>query len=647
MALRGLFDTARGVGQDIVGGAQDYIQGLSNVEQQFQSGDRNLGEYVVGTGYYGVARPVEQLFSYFIPDPIEEALGSAVQAGMEYTGLDEQYAKLDEDTRRFIEESTGLAGVLTPSGMLKGQLESRKRSKGGPDTRTDREAARSGMISSNFDVIIDNFYDPNTKTYPGLRGDTQFDKIGRKLAGLGEWGAKGIARTAKLAFNPVARARYMEYGVAPVATEAYKKLAKTEEKINKMPDGPEKTELQKELNRSFETVTSQLQQMANIGAQAGSQPLRRNVPREFAERASMEGTPLYATKKELGKNWFENVAGDLGNVGPVTTQNSKFIQDHIENAWKGSGLDMGKAKILVKQPTGRLTGDHWASLAYNSQVNAIERAFRPTSGRSVYEGGEIVTKQSGPDTWRTGDPEPNVAEKRVLGGRTKKSTAPAGGFSTVSIGKDGAITVKPDVDALRQRLEETRVSEVDGKLSGDESLVKTFAQDSPKNFKIEGQDDRGVWVSFSHPSRAKVEGGMNVLLHVDVDGTLTSVASDLHDFGDKIPVVNKLLEDALPNQVVAVTPPMQTNVQSLSSLRAGDKDNLRAEYNTVVDDQLIDPPKARFSEAELKNELEVLDQLSPSTREVARQLLPVAGNVNFSANVFAPDEEDPLAPTIR
>lgn len=648
MALKGLFDTVYGVGQDLYGGLQDYRQGLMNVEREFQSGDRNVGEYILGTGYYGVAKPVEELFSYFIPDPIEEAIGSAAQYGMEATGLDDALQSLDPDTRRAAEEAFGLFGILSPAGAVKGQLGSRAVAKGAPDTRTAREKARAGMVSSNFDVIIDNFYDPNTKTYPGLRGDTSFDKAGRKLMGLAEWGAKGIARTAKLAFNPVTRARFMETGVTPVATDAYKKLAKLEQRMDAMPAGEAKDALQKEFNEALETITSQMQQMGNIGVQAGTKPLKRNVPREFVERAAMEGTPIYKSKAELGDNWFDTSAGTKGNVGPLSPEVSKFVGDYIEQAWRGSGLDMDRAKILVKAPTGRLTGEHWASMAFNAQVNAIERAFRETTGRKRYVDGEIVRKESGPDTWRTGDLEPDVAEKRVLGGTTETTTAPKGGFYNVEINGD-RIELIPDIDGLRKALEDTRVTrDAEGKLSGDEKLVKTYGKDSPKNFNIVGQDDKGVWISFSHPARAKVEGGMNILMRVEPDGSLTSIASDLHDFGDKLPGINKLLDDALPNQVLATTPPMQSNVFSLSSLRSNKKDNvpLKEEYGKSVEEKLIDKPVPQLSEAQGRAELDVLGDLQPSKTEIARQTIPVAQNVAFTANVLDPDEDFRLDPEL-
>ena len=648
MALKGLFDTAYSFGQDLSKGVQDYGRGLSKVEQEFQSGDRNVGEYILGTGYYGVAKPIEELFSYFIPDPIEEAIGSAAQYGMEATGLDDALQSLDPDTRRAAEEAFGLFGILSPAGAVKGQLGSRAVAKGAPDTRTARERARAGMVSSNFDVIIDNFYDPNTKTYPGLRGATSFDKLGRKLMGLGEWGAKGIARTAKLAFDPVARARFMETGVTPVATDAYKKFAKLEERMNAMPDGDAKKELQKEFNTALETITSQMQQMGNIGEQAGTVPLKRNVPREFVERAAMEGTPIYKSKAELGDNWFDASAGTKGNVGPLNPEVSQFVGDYIEEAWRRSGLDMDRAKILVKAPSGRLTGDHWASMAFNAQVNAIERAFRETTGRKRYVGGEIVRKQSGPDTWRTGDLEPDVAEKRVLGGTTETTTAPPGGFYDVEINGDN-VELVPDIDGLQKALEETRVTrDADGKLSGDEKLVKTFGKDAPKNFDIVGQDNKGVWIRFSHPARAKVEGGMNILMRVEPDGTLTSIASDLHDFGDKLPGINKLLDDALPNQVLAVTPPMQSNVFSLSSLRSNKKDNvpLKEEYGEFVEEKLIDKPKPQLDETQGKEELRVLGDLQPSKAEIARQTVPVAQNVAFTANVLDPDEDFQIDPDL-
>lgn len=93
---------------------------------------------------------------------------------------------------------------------------------------------------------------------------------------------------------------------------------------------------------------------------------------------------------------------------------------------------------------------------------------------------------------------------------------------------------------------------------------------------------------MSKAGEAKVEGGVNMLIKVGIDGNLTGVMSDLHDFMEKIPtgkIANKVglnrrlaraglpqipdvpnvpMQMALPNNVVAVSPPMQSNVVSIT-----------------------------------------------------------------------------------
>ena len=77
---------------------------LARVNQEFESGNRNVPEMIAGTAYEFLGRPVGNLLSSFIPQPVEDALGYVADA----TGIPQAIQGVAEDypkTARFIEEA--------------------------------------------------------------------------------------------------------------------------------------------------------------------------------------------------------------------------------------------------------------------------------------------------------------------------------------------------------------------------------------------------------------------------------------------------------------------------------------------------------------------------------------------------------------
>ena len=80
-------------------------------------------------------------------------------------------------------------------------------------------------------------------------------------------------------------------------------------------------------------------------------------------------------------------------------------------------------------------------------------------------------------------------------------------------------------------------------------------------------DKDGVWFEFSKAGSSITEGGVNFLIKIKPNGRLAAVMSDEHNFLEFIPGVSK----ALPNRVVAVTPPMTGNIRTMRPLQSGSK----------------------------------------------------------------------------
>ena len=442
------------------------------------------------------------------------------------------------------------------------------------------------------------------------KGQNKTQNMIRKGLGMAGWGLNGARRVVSNLFNPMSRAMYNEYGLSSVFTETARALKKQMNKLDRMektstaPDGPTKTELQNQRSlvaSMIETAHSQVQQTANIRQQVGGAvATNTDVPIEFALRAADPNVPqLYFKKADYGDNWYESSgATSVLDADGISPAQAKFAQDHFEQAWKSSGLDMGKARVIVKAPSSRATGDHFASLSSTVQLNAIERAFRPT-GQSQ-------------------------------------------GFYRLVTDDTGKMNILPDINSLEKALEKARVRTETTKGGKEITRGDAGLKAQEKNFSIVGKDKEGVWIQFSHPSRAKVEGGMNLLVHVKPNGDLTGMASDLHDFFNELPVVGVGLKQLMPNQVLAVTPPMKTNIFSISPARREktNNENLKGIYGDSVTQKFVDQPAPGLSLGDAQTATLEAASLRPSMLGVAGQGVEVAQNATFMGQVLKPEEQE-------
>jgi hypothetical protein len=558
---------------------------LAEVEKEFQSGERNIAEYILGTGYYGVAKPIEDVVSAFIPDAIEEGVSKGIASFMEFTGVDKALEKLSPRTRRNLNEMMGMSGFATPARTLTRQ------------TNPTINKARAGRDLSSADVIIPNYYSNKLDKqvqFPGAQITKKFlgeDKAIKhnQIAGAAQWGTKAGARVIANMFNPSARALYKEYGISSVFKKNYNLVQKELKKLEKLRSSKASAEdigKQEMIIQSILEVTqAEMIQTSHIRRQANAQATVEDVPMKFALAAADPNVPeVYFRPAQIGDDWYEKTAAQAPTAGrQISKEDADFVQEHIERVWKNDGgYDRNRVQVIAKVPASKFTGAHMESIKTSKQLNIIENAFRPEGGR---------------------------------------------GFVEFRPGKDGKLIKTYNVDKLK------------------ESIIKVN-EEAPKNkkVKIEKTDDSGVWVSFSHAGRGKVEGGINVLVRVDVNGNIDGYVSDLHDFLDGVPIIGDLLNNALPTQILAVTAPMQTNVYSISTLRSAlDKNKkLKAVYGENVVGRFEDfpkPPEAASKTATLERITEAA-KIKPSALGVAKEVLPVAGNVTFAANVLADNEEE-------
>jgi len=434
-------------------GLNTYRENLANVEQGFKSGDRNLLEYVLGTGYYGVAEPVEQVVSAAIPDFIEEPIAQGVGTVLEKTGVSDAFRKLPPDVQRGIMEGSGLFGVTGIGSRVLGRQD--------PTSR--------GMYTSSGDVIVPNYYNPRAEAFSGpveatlnyLMPDPKVDGIvrpkantkqnaTRKALGFAKFGMRGIGRAANLAFNPRSRALYTEYGISPVYREAYNRYKQAQNKFAKALIDGDSVDIGKARNEVEATVQiaqSQMQQMANIKVQAGQTPRNYNATGSFALSAADPNVPqVYFKPTDIGNNWYDRTAGPAANMREISPDESKFIQDHIQDAWK---FDPETTRVIVKTPRSDITGNHFVDvLGNNPALTPVVDLFKK---------------------------------------RASKSPALLGQYF--------------DVDKLKEDLDKIADPKRFQK-NGKPIIDKDTGQPKKPPFRVVDRDDTGVWITLSRPGRA-------------------------------------------------------------------------------------------------------------------------------------------------
>jgi len=101
----------------------------------------------------------------------------------------------------------------------------------------------------------------------------------------------------------------------------------------------------------------------------------------------------------------------------------------------------------------------------------------------------------------------------------------------------------------------------------------------------------GLWLSTSHVGSAVVEGGVNVMTKILPNQRAMSFVSDVHDFLEKVPVLGKVLEKALPNGEMSITPPIFSDLRLPDVKKADTKGpvtSLNTNQSGKVTDEMLD-----------------------------------------------------------
>lgn len=636
----GLFGIDKDVYDAAMGVYRGALQPQQKVIEEYQKGERDVTELARGMTAKGI-NAVEDLIFNTVTLPFNNRFTQMGYQALPELGMTEAAGKAAEDvgmlTKEFLDdakllgpiqnflrenpsylrdldERATVAGAVNPVRSLI-TLISRK-------TGLD-DAALRGYFLGEGEVIVPNFYGPRTDKYTPIEEDfiqklfkdeawddnksfddnwnnllqnpmlqNQDQNVLRQGYGFIKWGARGANRVLKNLYSAKNKALYAEHGVAPVAKEQIDLMEQTIRDMDaiqsrKPPESASKEvkkawsqefgRAQNRYKRQVEIAHSQIQALANIRTQAGAKARKEDLTYNFALEASDPNAPgIYFRPDQLGSDWLHQSTKNGGNVPgkEVPAEQSAMVQSMMLDAWKD--LDQERMRVIVKKPMSNVTGAHF--------LDVVDKG-----GFAGPVKGQIFDVF---DPKKAGDTAINE-------------------MSTVA-----------DLEsALRKRAE-----------------LQTGARKGKKrpdvDFVVKGSDSTGVYVMVSRNQRkggrGKVEGGINMLIKVEPNGDITGYMSDLHDFLEKTPI-GPVLERALPTQVFAVSPPMQSNVFSIITKE-------RLESRGFGDKPRVARPQAPQGEYEdAVQRLREYNQAQPSLLDRVRQMPDVALNITTTANIMRDD----------
>ena len=574
-----------------------YRQNRAKVRQEFDSGDRNLGEYILGRSYYSLAEPVERLFEAVTPDL---GVGQFIGEQLERTGIP-QYVRENttEDTRRALSEGFGMLGItplgrVVPSKAIRGidlssgdvfkrghynptQVEvgmfQRDPLTGQQDRGLPRSSADNlGMLSrvsrpvEQFALDVLKPAEQTLNKYKTAKGHAKFF-----LSGAG-----GMLQNL---FSPEARALYTDYGISRSMDRAYGRYQKAVESGDA-----------NAARQALVEAHQQAQQTGIIRKQTGAQAKKKDLTESFLEASSDPNSPAPPVfkVKDYGDNWYEQTGAPAATFADFPQEKSRFIQDHIERVWGGlKGYDRNTTNATIKTPRSDITGNHFTDvLAENPSVR--------TKIANLFLGG---TKDS-----------PQLRQ-----------------FDSVDQLEEALKPLTQDNKYLKAR---------GSNKVGDVKKDK-FGKNELPSITLKGRDSDGVWVTIPGlvGKSGKVEGGINGLVHIKTNGDLIGVMSDMHNFLEEIPIPkvgrirNRPMEVAVPEDYLNVTPPMQTNVVSIS--KEGKFGDVAEELRQAPAKTIPVPSRAQSNVTNPAAKERVKETMSQqvSPLSLARETGAVAGNI--------------------
>jgi len=367
------------------------------------------------------------------------------------------------------------------------------------------------------------------------------------LRGFGGWAMQSAKDVIEAVIDPKARALYKEKGITP-GSQRHVARALADNEIHK--------------------AVAQVQYSSHIGQQAGR---KGDVAASVSNIMEKSGVSDYMMYKPgiYAKSIRENklLPKQDGSISPISNKDLQRIEEHFGKVWKapdakGNVVPFNEAEgtvLLIKAPgNSTYTGDHYNDLVKaGGWITPVYAAFKKHKNTPTVE-----------KLWKEMD----------------------------KFSKSGKAKWK--LDESSDTLEKAK--------------------------------ENGIWITGSKKGRAYTEGGVNFLTKVQPNGNVFSVMSDEHNFFENVAgkidkyarkgtmgiakegvTAIKQLEKALPHRLVAVTPPMQSNIFNLRDQLKGEKkkvENVKTGKGAVSKEDLENVINEQPSDIGLMLEREVNKQ---------------------------------------
>jgi hypothetical protein len=440
-----------------------------------------------------------------------------------------------------------------------------------------------GMALSSADNVIPGFYGAT----PGLA--------------TGAYLPKNTAVTLRDLMNPASRALYRETG----ATQRSKELARKQLREAEKPRKPD----ERGPNPMHVGMANTGQYLSRIRAQGGREGQVADVllrMEDFSDFVPASSYKVGDYKRQIKDKDITATKRDTGRRVNVPDKDLEIIEEHFGRVWKepdttGAQVSFAQGKdtkLVIKAPGAggaSVTGKHYNDVMYNAPyVAPLKKLFRD----------------------RTEVPfEELEKEMRRL---SEKSIERAGKLSEKA--KSKGATAEDKQKALSAQRAVFRISEATSK-------------------------ENGLWITGSRAGSAITEGGINYLVKVKPNGTMTGVMSDEHNLyeniaskiqqktGGVVPALD-MMKKVIPHRLVAVTPPMTQNVRNLDAIKSKAR-------GVASISQAKNPNVGVGSDSEktARGMLQELAALEPSKEALRAEQMRSAGGGLLLGNLAVEEEE--------
>ena len=567
-----------------------YRTNLNRVQQEFDQGQRNLGEYVLGTGYYGVAQPIEQAIEAVTPDL---GVGQFLGEQLNRTGLPQLFMEnTSERTRRNLGEGLGMFAVAPLGRSVQGVKETVQRGIQNMPNDLNFDSSTQFYLPTDTAKQIAKEKNPNLSG-PALESAAQgVQKRSRAVAqikGLGQ----GVSNFIQQSLSPQGMAEWNQRGVSKTLTDM-------------MRSGDDSLTQSKWGQAAWENLTSR--QYGNL-----DKVLTKLNDEFFTYQGVMSPT-------------------DFSKFSKLPDEDSgAFFRTILSN----QGINPNKADDVImvgRQPTGREKSGSLVSDAMNmtSLARKLPSVFSLQSPfKSADEFLDAVDKGFAARSSKTSrkiqnlTPEQRFAIRQTFVDNPRLSTITDPVELREALGPALRGSEGENFGVAQVVKDATRGGKQMGFKTNDE-LAEALQTAFP-NKKIlrnsKQSKDPDVYVSDSFVSDAFELGGVNVVYKINKNGDLTAVINDTNDIG----ISARGLDVSAPfgKKLVVVTEPVTKNVLDLEG---------NVDYT---------PPPASGGLRAIQEELQ-----TPAVAG-AQEYVDIFGTPAAFTGMALGSEEDPLAPTIR